>query len=83
MASGGLQAEWPVVATVIQSTGVAISSMAEAAEGLSVDTEKMRVNIENTQGVIFAEHPMMLLGSRLGRDVAHKIVRGSGEEKRR
>ena len=39
-AVGGWQAEWPVVASVVQSTGVAIASMAEVAEGLSVDTVK-------------------------------------------
>jgi 3-carboxy-cis,cis-muconate cycloisomerase len=71
---GGWQAEWPVVAAVIQSTGVAIASMAEVAEGLSVDVLKMQLNIENTNGVIFAERAMMLLGAKLGRDVAHKLV---------
>jgi len=74
---GGWQAEWPVVATVIQSTGVAVSSMAEVAEGLSVDSEKMRRNIEKTNGLIFAERAMMLLGSKLGRDVAHKLLEGA------
>jgi 3-carboxy-cis,cis-muconate cycloisomerase len=71
---GGWQAEWPVVAAVIQSTGAAIASMAEVAEGLSVDVLKMQLNIENTNGVIFAERAMMLLGAKLGRDVAHKLV---------
>lgn len=74
---GGWQAEWPVMATVIQSTGVAASSMSEVAEGLSVDPEKMRRNIENTNGLIFAERAMMLLGPKLGRDVAHKILEGA------
>jgi 3-carboxy-cis,cis-muconate cycloisomerase len=74
---GGLQAEWPVVAAVVQLTGVAVASMAEVAEGLSVDTEKMRVNIEETHGLIFAERAMMLLGPNLGRDVAHKILEGA------
>ena len=71
---GGWQAEWPIIAAVVQSTGVAIASMAEAAEGLSVDAKKMRLNIENTNGVIFAERAMMLLGAKLGRDVALKVV---------
>lgn len=73
-AVGGWQAEWPVVASVVQATGVAIASMAEVAEGLSVDTEKIRVNIGRTNGLIFAEQAMMLLGSKVGRDVAHKIL---------
>jgi 3-carboxy-cis,cis-muconate cycloisomerase len=71
---GGWQAEWPVVVAVIQSTDVAIASMAEVAEELSVDVQKMRLNIENTNGAIFAERAMMLLGAKLGRDVAHKIL---------
>jgi len=71
---GGWQAEWPIVADVVQSTGVAIASMAEVAEGLSVDMQRMRVNIENTHGAIFAERAMMSLGAKLGRDVAHRIV---------
>jgi 3-carboxy-cis,cis-muconate cycloisomerase len=71
---GGWQAEWPIIAAAVQSTGVAIASMAEVAEGLSVDAQKMRLNLENTNGAIFAERAMMLLGAKLGRDVAHKIV---------
>ena len=72
---GGWQAEWPIVAAVVQSTGVAIASMAEVAEGLSVDDAgRMRANIESTNGTIFAERAMMLLGAKLGRDVAHKIL---------
>jgi 3-carboxy-cis,cis-muconate cycloisomerase len=79
-AAGGWQAEWPVVAGVVQSTGVAIASMAEAAEGLSVHTERMRTNIESTKGLIFAERAMMLLGSKVGRDVAHKIVEAAANK---
>jgi 3-carboxy-cis,cis-muconate cycloisomerase len=71
---GGWQAEWPIIAAAVQSTGVAIASMAEVAEGLSVDAQKMRLNLENTNGAIFAERAMMLLGAKLGRDVAHKVV---------
>jgi 3-carboxy-cis,cis-muconate cycloisomerase len=71
---GGWQAEWPIVAAVIQSTGVASASMAEAAEGLFVDAERMRVNITNTNGAIFAERAMMSLGAKLGRDVAHRLL---------
>jgi len=71
---GGCQAEWPIIAAVVQSTGVAVASMAEVAEGLSIDPQKMRLNLENTHGAIFAERAMMMLGVKLGRDVAHKIL---------
>jgi 3-carboxy-cis,cis-muconate cycloisomerase len=73
-AVGSWQAEWPVVAGVMQSTGLAAASMAEAAEGFTVDAERMRANIDATRGVVFAERAMILLGSKLGRDVAHKVL---------
>ena len=73
-AVGGWQAEWPIIAAVVQSTGLAVASMAEVAEGLSIDAEMMLANIERTNGVIFAERAMILLGPKIGRDVAHKIL---------
>jgi len=77
---GGWQAEWPIVAAAVQSTGVAISSMAELTEGLSVHPEKMRLNLENTNGAVFAERAMMLLGAKLGRDSAHKILEAASRK---
>jgi 3-carboxy-cis,cis-muconate cycloisomerase len=71
---GDWQAEWPTVAAVVQATGSACAAMAEVADGLSVDTRRMRANIDATRGVIFAERAMMLLGPKLGRDVAHKVL---------
>lgn len=86
-AVGGWQAEWPIVTTVVQSTGVAAASMAEAVEGMSVDAERMRANINATNGTVFAERAMMLLGSKLGREAAHKVLeeatRKSASGKRR
>jgi 3-carboxy-cis,cis-muconate cycloisomerase len=73
-ATGNWQAEWPTMAALMQATGVSAASMAEVAEGLSVDGARMRANIEATKGVIFAERAMMLLGEKLGRDVAHMLL---------
>lgn len=71
---GGWQAEGPTVAGVIQSTGLAIASMAEAANGLDVDPEQMRANIAATGGTVFAEKASMLLAAKLGREPARKLV---------
>lgn len=73
-AAGAWQAEWPTVAALTQATGVAVSSMREVAEGLSVDEVRMGANIEATKGVVFAERAMMLLGEKVGRDAAHKLL---------
>jgi 3-carboxy-cis,cis-muconate cycloisomerase len=74
---GGWQAEWPIIASLVQATGLAVASMAEVAEGLTVDPARMRANVEATHGVIFAERVMLMLGPTLGRDVAHKLLEES------
>ena len=71
---GGWQAEWSTLASVVQATGLALASMLEVAEGLTVDAARMRANIEATRGTIFAERAMMLLAARLGRDRAHHLL---------
>jgi 3-carboxy-cis,cis-muconate cycloisomerase len=71
---GGWHAEWPTMAAVIQATGLALSSMAEVAEGLKIEEARMRANIGATRGTVFAERAMMLLAKKVGRDVAHKLV---------
>ena len=49
--------------------------MCDVAAGLTVDADRMRANIEATNGTIFAERVMMRLGPMLGRDRAHALVR--------
>ena len=45
-AVGGWQAEWPTLAALMQATGAASEAMADVAEGLTVDRERMRRNME-------------------------------------
>jgi 3-carboxy-cis,cis-muconate cycloisomerase len=77
---GGWQAEWTTVQAIVQAAGVAVEAMAEVAEGLTVDAERMRSNIEATRGAVFAEKAMMLLAPEVGRDAAHRLVRESIEK---
>lgn len=74
-AAGGWQAEWPIIAAVIQNTGLALALMADVAEGITVNAERMKANIVATQGLIFAERASMLLGKKIGRDRAHDLLR--------
>jgi 3-carboxy-cis,cis-muconate cycloisomerase len=71
---GGLQAEWMTVADVIQSTGVAIGSMVEAMEGLTVHRVRMRENLKSTRGTVFAEKAALLLSREIGRERAHQLL---------
>ena len=77
---GGSQSEWPTIAAVIQTTGVAAASIREIAEGLSIDAARMRQNIAATQGTIFTEKAMIVLAGKLGREKAHKLLEDATRE---
>jgi 3-carboxy-cis,cis-muconate cycloisomerase len=77
---GGWHAEAATIARTIEDTGLALESMTEVANGLSVDAARMRTNIEDTRGAIFAERAMMKLGAALGRDAAHKLLEGAAQQ---
>lgn len=73
-AVGGSQSEWPTVVAVMQSTAVAAASVAEISEGLTVDRDRMRQNLNATHGAVYAEKARILLATRLGRDQADRLV---------
>jgi 3-carboxy-cis,cis-muconate cycloisomerase len=74
---GGWQSEWTTVQSIVQSAGIALESMAEVAEGLTIDVQRMRRNIESTHGAVFAEKAMMDLAPAMGRDAAYRAVEQS------
>jgi len=80
-AVGGWQAEWTTISSVIQSTGVVIASMAEAAEGLTVNEKRMKANLELSRGTIFAEKAALLLSHELGRERAHQLLEEATDPK--
>ncbi|HEY6466867.1 MAG TPA: 3-carboxy-cis,cis-muconate cycloisomerase [Candidatus Acidoferrales bacterium] len=71
---GGWHAEAATIARTIEDLGLALVSMIEVAEGLTVDAAKMRENIADTHGAIFAEHAVMTLSAAFGRHEAQKMV---------
>ena len=76
-AAGGWQSEWSTIEGIIQSAGVALESMVEVAEGLTVNASRMRSNIDATRGAVFAEKAVMLLAPEMGRDAAYRAVEES------
>lgn len=79
-AAGGWQSEWSTVSAIVQQTGLAVASMAEVAEGLTVDTVAMRANLDAARGTIFAERATIMLSERLGREAASTLVSRAVEE---
>ncbi|HUB02809.1 MAG TPA: 3-carboxy-cis,cis-muconate cycloisomerase [Terriglobales bacterium] len=73
-AAGGWQSEWPTISSIVQEAGLAVASMAEVAEGLTVNGDAMRANLDATRGTIFAERATVLLSEKLGREAASSLV---------
>jgi 3-carboxy-cis,cis-muconate cycloisomerase len=71
---GGWQAEWPTFPALALVTSGAVSAVAEIAQGLEVDSERMRVNLDETYGLIMADAVSLALGAKLGKPEAHKLV---------
>ena len=73
---GGWQAElaeWP---GLFMSLHGAAHALADAMAGLTVDTARMRRNIDALQGLVFAEGVSMLLASHIGKSRAHALLEG-------
>jgi 3-carboxy-cis,cis-muconate cycloisomerase len=71
---GGWQAEWDTLPQIVQLTAGALQQMRQAASGLTIDTERMRRNLDATHGQIMAEAVTLALGGKIGRMAAHQLV---------
>ncbi|MGE0659009.1 MAG: 3-carboxy-cis,cis-muconate cycloisomerase [Reyranellaceae bacterium] len=78
-ALGGWQAEWSVLPELVMLAGGAVRHMAETIEGLEVDRERMRQNLEARNGLVMAEAVAMALAEKTGKSKAHHLIeRASG-----
>jgi 3-carboxy-cis,cis-muconate cycloisomerase len=64
-------AEWPAL---FMSAHGAVDALAGAATGLSVDTARMRRNIDALNGLVFAEAAAMLLAPHIGKARAQALL---------
>jgi 3-carboxy-cis,cis-muconate cycloisomerase len=73
-ALGGWQAEWDTLPQIVQLTAGALRQMRQVAQGLAVDIDRMRINLDLTHGLIMAEAVSLALGAKMGRLQAHQLV---------
>lgn len=72
--TGPWEIEWIVLPEAFCLTAGALAQSRFLAEGLEVDTKKMRANLDLTNGLVVSEAVMMGLGPHLGREYAHDLV---------
>jgi 3-carboxy-cis,cis-muconate cycloisomerase len=79
-ALGGWQAGWPTMPALLLVTSGALAAIVDIAEGLEVDAQRMRANLDATGGLIMAEAVMIALGRKIGRLEAHHIVEDAAKK---
>ena len=71
---GAWAPEWIAVPEAMILTAGLLHKLAGVLEGLEVDAERMRRNLELTGGAIMAEAVMMALAEKVGHERAHEAV---------
>jgi len=71
---GGWHAEWQALPDLARLVAGAAHHAAAMIDGLTVDAERMRANLDLTRGLILAEAVTMALGETMGRLAAHARV---------
>jgi 3-carboxy-cis,cis-muconate cycloisomerase len=73
-ALGGWQAQWTTFPALLLVTSGALHGIVNIAQGLEIDADRMRRNLDATQGLILAEAVAFALAPKIGQPEAQKIV---------
>jgi 3-carboxy-cis,cis-muconate cycloisomerase len=80
--AGAWHAEWHVLPTLFGLASGALREARALAEGITVDTDRMRANLGLTRGLLFADAAAARLTPSLGRQAAHDAVEHAAAEVR-
>jgi 3-carboxy-cis,cis-muconate cycloisomerase len=73
-AAGAWQAEWEPLLDLLRLAGSAAITLRALLEGLDVDAERMRVNLDATGELVLSESVAAALSDSLGRPAAQQLV---------
>ncbi|AUD03041.1 3-carboxy-cis,cis-muconate cycloisomerase [Spirosoma pollinicola] len=73
-ASGAWHAEWEPLAELIQLTAGAVHQAVVMTDGLVVNVEQMRKNLDATNGLLFAENVALALAPKIGKSQATAFI---------
>lgn len=76
-AAGAWQAEWPALSEAFRLAGGACGRARAVVEGLRVDSDRMRANLDVSGGLMLAEHVAMVLAAKVGRSAAQGAVQAA------
>jgi len=78
-AAGAWHSEWEALSEALALTGGAAASVRETLEGLEVYPDRMRENLDITDGLILAERVTTVAAEKLGRLEAHDLVQNASQ----
>lgn len=81
-AAGSWQAEWAALPSLFCYTAGAVERVRTALVGLEIDAERMRANLELTNGLLMAESLSTALALHIDRPAAQRIVQMACEQAR-
>lgn len=71
---GTWQAEWETLPEIFRLAAASLASAIEIADGLEIDADRMRANLEATQGLTLSEAVTTALAASIGRLPAHQLL---------
>ncbi len=71
---GGWHAEWETMPEIAMLAAGALNRMTDVMVGLEVDVQRMKANLDRTNGLVMAEAVTMALGAHVGRLNAHEAI---------
>jgi 3-carboxy-cis,cis-muconate cycloisomerase len=79
-AFGAWQAEWATFPALALVTSGALGAVADLAQGVEVDPDRMRGNVDITHGLIMAEAITFALAAKMSRPEAQKLVEQASQK---
>ena len=73
-ALGGWQVEWVTIPAIFEAAAGSLSAVADMCEGLEVNSERMRNNLDHLNGLFMSERVMVELSKKIGKPKAKKII---------
>jgi 3-carboxy-cis,cis-muconate cycloisomerase len=79
---GGWHAEWVTLPEIVRAVGGSVAHALDLVSGLKIRSERMRANMEITNGLLFAENVSIELAESLGKSTAHEILTRASQKSR-
>jgi len=79
-AVGGWHAEWEPLSDLMRLTAGSLEKSVGLIETLEVNSEKMRSNIELTNGLVYSENVLIALSSKMDYQTAHTLLEQASEK---